>query len=297
MEAAELLAHGRAGNHQEVVKVQPSRRSPTQPLKVCYSRSSTGGWQSRQSPTFAVYADRWIASQVRLARAGLVRPNTITRFESALAAHLVPFFGAYRLDEITRERCEAFRVALFQSRGLAPRTINAVVEVLRLVLRRAILDGAMAAPDPTVGLRPLWTTPRRVDCYSAAEVARLLVSTPAVFRAMIGLAVLAGLRQGEVHALRPIDVDIAGGTVRVSLQRPHRLLSDAQRLGPPKSPAAIRDVPLRASLADLLGEHLRRYHRANPHGLLFAGKGGRPMEPSNFRRRVYLPSVDEAGLE
>jgi hypothetical protein len=114
--------------------------------------------------TFGAYAERWIDIQINLARAGLIRANTITRFESALAAHLMPFFAAYPLIDITRERCEAFRTALYQTNHLAPRTINALMEVLRLVLRRAIQDGVMPGPDPTLGIRPLWTTPRRVDC-------------------------------------------------------------------------------------------------------------------------------------
>ncbi|MGH3428583.1 MAG: phage integrase SAM-like domain-containing protein, partial [Mycobacteriales bacterium] len=148
---------------------------------------------SEPSVLFGDYAASWIDHQVELARAGLIRANTITRFESALAAHLVPFFASYPLSDIPRERCDAFRAVLYQSDHLAPRTINALMEVLRLVLRRAIQDGVMHRPDPMLGIRPLWTTPRRVDCYSPAEARRLLDATPAPHRAVVALAVLAVL--------------------------------------------------------------------------------------------------------
>jgi integrase len=250
------------------------------------------------SPTFGIYAERWLDVQIEHARAGLIRANTIARFESALGAHLLPFFAACELQDMSRERCDAFRTALYQTNHLAPRTINGLMEVLRLVLRRAIQDGAMPGPDPTLGIRPLWATPRRVDCYSPREVSALLAATPAKHRAIVGLAALAGLRQGEIHALQAADIDVLRSVVHVrrSLQRPHRLLTLNQRLGPPKTPAAVRSVPLRTRLAELLDEHLKRHHRPNTLRLAFPGKAGQPLEPSNFRHRVYRPAVERAGL-
>ena len=59
--------------------------------------------------TFGEYAERWIEGQRRLVETGMIRPNSLMRVESALAAHLLPAFAAYRLDDLTRERCEAFR--------------------------------------------------------------------------------------------------------------------------------------------------------------------------------------------
>lgn len=278
--------------------MHPSVGSSTSALDMRVRRDYAVIRTSEPPVLFGDYAVGWIDHQVELARAGLIRANTIARFESALAAHLVPFFASYPLCDITRERCEAFRGALYQYDHLAPRTVNALMEVLRLVLRRAIQDGVMHRPDPTLGIRPLWTAPRRVDCYSPTEVEELLAATPAQHRGLVGLAVLAGLRQGEIHALRIEDVDLPGGAVHVrsSLQRPHRLLSIDQRLGPPKSPAAVRTVPLRARAAKMLAAHVDHHMRPNPLRLVFPGKAGQPLEPANFRHRVYLPAVERARL-
>ena len=273
----------------------------TRRVRVRYSRHS-GSLPDRAfhvvTVTFGEYADGWIASQCELARAGLIRANTVCRFESALAAHLIPFFGGYPLGAITRERCEAFRTTLFASHQLAPRTINGVIAVLRLILRRAIQDGAMPGPDPTAGIRPLFAAPRRVDCYTRQELSRLLQATPAKWRAITGLAGLAGLRQGEILALRPSDIDLGSRVVRVrrSLQRSHRLLTLEQRLGPPKSPAAVRDVPLRAQLIPVLAEHIGMHWRPNRFDLAFAGRQGHPLYPVNFQRRIYQPAIAAAGL-
>jgi integrase len=279
--------------------MRSSTQSTTQPIAVRFDQSPLRLSSTESSGrTFGSYAEQWIEIQLEQAHAGLIRANTISRFESALRAHLIPFFAAYPLSSVTRERCEAFRTALYQTNHLAPRTINGLMEVLRLVLRRAIQDGAMPGPDPTLGIRPLWSEPRRVDCYSPAEVSHLLIATPNKYRAIVALAVLAGLRQGEIHGLRAMDIDLIRATVHVrrSLQRPHRLLSLDQRLGPPKTPAAVRSVPLRASLVDILDEHFTRHHRPNSLQLAFPGKAGQPLEPSNFRHRVYQPAAERAGL-
>jgi integrase len=273
----------------------------TRPARVRFSWSSgalTDGTSDVVTVAFGEYAEGWAVHQCELARAGLVRANTVCRFESALAAHLIPFFGGYPLDAITRERCEAFRTTLFVSRQLAPRTINGIIAVLRLILRRAIQDGAMSAPDPTAGIRPLFAAPRRIDCFTRPELVRLLNATPPTWRAIIGLAGLAGLRQGEILALRHSDVDLASRVIRVrrSLQRSHRLLTLEQRLGPPKSPAAIRDVPLRTELLSVLDEHLANHWRPNTFDLAFVGRGGHPLYPVNFQRRVYRPALAAADL-
>jgi integrase len=55
-------------------------------------------------------------------------------------------------------------------------------------------------------------------------------------------------------------------------------------------------VPLRTRLAEILAAHVNRHHRPNSRQLAFPGKAGQPLEPSNFRHRVYQPAVERAGL-
>jgi integrase len=276
------------------------RCTPTSRVPARYNWP--GDFQSRDAAakpmTFGEYAERWARDQSDLARAGLIRANTVCRFESALAAHLLPFFGKVSMSAIDRERCEAFRTTLFVSRALSPRSINGLFAILRLILRRAMQDDVGPRADPTIGIRPLFAAPRRVDCYTREELRKLLLATPPKWRAVTGLAGLAGLRQGEILALRRTDIRLDSRVVNVrsSLQRSHRLLTLEQRLGPPKSPAAMRDVPIRARLLTILAEHLADYSRPNHFDLAFVGRGDHPLYPSNFRGRVYEPALRTAGL-
>jgi integrase len=58
----------------------------------------------------------------------------------------------------------------------------------------------------------------------------------------------------------------------------------------------VRDVPVRAQLRPILGEHLADHWLPNRYDLVFAGRHNHRVYPSNFRRRVYEPSLRAAGL-
>ncbi len=258
-----------------------------------------GGGSPPPGVTFGEFAEVWLERQIRLAKAGLVSGNSIRRCESGLASYLLPFFGAVPLDEITRERLEAFRAVLFQSQTLAPLTINSVMGLLGGVLRRAIQDGVMTAPDPTRGIRPLSFRKRRVECYTPTQTRALLAAADGKYRAMIALAVLAGLRRGEILALAVGCVDLDAGVIRVerSLQIKNRLLTDAQRLGPPKSASGIREVPIRTQLREILTSQLHSYTRPNRYGLVFSRPSGGFFDPNDLRINGYWPAIKRAGLE
>lgn len=68
----------------------------------------------------------------------------------------------------------------------------------------------------------------------------------------VGFALLAfaGLRRGEVLALQRGDVDLVAGLIRIRRQRLR--VGGALRTVPPKSAAAVRDVPIDADLDAVL---------------------------------------------
>ena len=86
--------------------MRSSAHSSTHSLPARFDRSTRQlSTPAPVSQTFGAYAEHWLDAQIGLARAGLIRANTIARFESALSAHLLPFFAGYELEEVTRERC------------------------------------------------------------------------------------------------------------------------------------------------------------------------------------------------
>src|SRR4051794_22458098 len=169
-------------------------------------RAVCGG---RGGPTFGPFAEKWMARQTALAHGGLLRISSLHRYKSTLRAHLLPFFAARRLDSITRAHCDDFRMAAISSGRLNPGTVNSIMQILRLILRAAVREG-LADQDPLNGMRPLLVPRRLIEPYDRREIRRLIAAMPPADRLVVGLAGLGGLRQGEVYAIRPGDVDVLG---------------------------------------------------------------------------------------
>jgi site-specific recombinase XerC len=92
-------------------------------------------------------------------------------------------------------------------RGLAPKTINAVVDAGAVPLRWLHDRGALPK-DPTEGLRRFSGTSKQRGILTTEETCKLFQTQWNDDRARVGSLVAAtcGLRAGEVLALRPGDV-------------------------------------------------------------------------------------------
>lgn len=142
-------------------------------------------------------------------------------------------------------------------------------------LAQAISAGAHRDPSrPAVGENE--ATARGRDDAQDAELVRV--------------AAYAGLRRGELVALRWRDVDFAGQKLIV-----RRALSGETEVQSTKSRRA-REVPLPDQAAAALQRLRRRGEFIGPDEYVFANRFGRRLDPSALRRR-YERARDAAGLE
>lgn len=87
----------------------------------------------------------------------------------------------------------------------------------------------------------------------------------------------AGLRRGELQALRWSDVDVKAGIIRVRRSW-DREVGELE----PKSAAGLRNVPIPAALA----EHLVRPEVVHENDFVFGRAPGRPFEPWTVNNRA-----------
>ena len=66
-------------------------------------------------------------------------------------------------------------------------------------------------------------------------------------------------------------------------------------LGPPKTPASERTVPLPVVVVDSLAAHLAAFP-VGPDGFVFTSEGGRPIRRTRFSEQVWRPAVAMAAL-
>ena len=217
------------------------------------------------------------------------RETTIAESERSLRRHILPALGRTRIDRLDAPTLRAFTDEMLK-RGYDPGTIRTAMQPLRVILRRAVENGQLAYnPARDLGLP---RGARRTDVVTDVVLAeRLLAALEPDERIVYAVAFFAGLRRGELRALRWRHVDLAGGSISVE----ESVSCDLTTPGPVKSAAGRRRVPIIATLRDQLVEHRMRCGEPAPDVFVFAAHG-HPFEPATLRRRSNL-AWHAAGLE
>jgi integrase len=245
----------------------------------------------RVVPTFHEFASEWFDAKRRELRA-----NTIADYSWRLTNHLLPYFAGHPLSRITIQEVDRYRQAKVREGELSAESINKTLTLLSAVLEQAA-EYELIDRNPAAGKRRrLRTTkPRRSYLDSAEQIAALLDAAGELDRlaarghpghrhirrrAMLAMLTFAGLRLGELLALRWRDVDLSNGRLRVA---------DA------KTAAGVRDVHLLPALRDELAAFKAS---ANPRaeGLVFPTTSGKQIGASNLRRRVLAPAIELANV-
>jgi len=218
------------------------------------------------------------------------KPGTLREYERSLALRVLPEFGAVRLSELRRLDLQGFVDGLLAS-GLSPSTIRNTVNPLQAIYRHAI-ERELVALNPTRDLRLPKANGKRERIASATEAAALLEALPISARPLWATAFYAGLRRGELRALRWTDVDLGRSEIRVA-----RSWDDREGPVDPKSDAGLRTVPILAVLRDYL-DALKIDTGRDGDDLVFGRSTVEPFSPSTTRegsqrawKRAGLPPI------
>jgi len=231
--------------------------------------------QSGRKTTVRQYAEAWRAAQPH-------RPRTETSVAGALRKHIYPTLGDRPISSVRHSDVQA-AVGKW-SQTLAPTTVAYVHATLSSILRAAVNDH-LRADNPCKGVTLPRQTRTPVHPLTSSQVSVLLERLPESMLAPSLLALGCGLRAGEVFGLRVSDVDLLRGTVNVRQQR-----GSDEKIGPPKTPASMRSVPLPATVRDALAAHmtLRGLH-AGSDVLLFVLR-------RNTAQMQFRKAADDVGL-
>lgn len=217
------------------------------------------------------------------------KASTVEDYRSIIRVHLLPEFGELRLEDVTVAAVEAFQARLakrvHRGRRITPRTRNKILNVLHGVFSRA--EKVWGLPfNPAAGVE---RHPDRkagdIEVFSPEEVHALLrAAHDERDAAVYATAAFAGLRMGELRALRWRDVDFPRSVIRV------RASYAAGELSVPKS-GKVRSVPM----VDEVAQRLARLAGDVGDDLVFAEDGGLWLNDDRLRRR-YEASLKTAGL-
>jgi integrase len=233
--------------------------------------------------TIADEARNWIEraerGEVRARGGRPYKPSVIRQYRADLERYIVPRLGSIRVSQLRRRDVQERLVDELVARGLSGSRIRGVLNGLRAVLRRPLQADELQA-DPTARLElPVDSRPRE-RAASPAEAAALLAALAAEDRALWATAFYAGLRRGELRALRWSDLDEALTEIRVS-----HGWDEVEGEIAPKSEKGIRRVPIAGALRLILLEHKARTGRRGGE-LIFGRTATAPFTPTHIRDRA-----------
>ena len=241
-----------------------------------------GSLRAPSRQTLEQAAKDWI----KAANAGVIRtrsgdpykPGALRGYEQALSARLVPRFGHLKTSALQRNAVQDL-VDEMLAEGLAPSTVRNAILPLRAIYRR-LLSRSEVSVNPTLGLSLPAIRERRDRVARPGEARALLEALSQADRPPWATALYAGLRRGELRALRWGDVDFEAGLIRVE-----RGWDPKEGPIEPKSRAGKRRVPLAKPLRSYLAAHRLRSKGA-PEDLVFGGRGGKPLAPDALIERA-----------
>jgi integrase len=206
------------------------------------------------------------------------KPSFRREVERSMRLHVLDDLGAARLSDIRRADVQRL-VERLNEKGLSGSRTRGVVTAMKVVLRRAIEDDELAA-DPTLNLRLPMPAGTRDRVVMIDEGEELIAAVPLEDRALWATALYAGLRRGELRALRWDNVDLPAGVIRV-----RKSMDDVEGTIDPKSARGVRETPVPPALVDYLTDHKARTGR-DGDDLIFGATASRPFTPSNIRRKA-----------
>ena len=217
--------------------------------------ATRGGGGSRKQSNPLARALRCLTAEWKRTVLPMYKASTQKNHRHIAGKHLVPRFGVLALMDVTTQEIQSY-VAQLSHDGYAPKTIDHIHDVLSAILRTGVKWGHLKE-NPARGVSmPTLRTVRPKWALTIPQGKALMDSLPPLARTLTGLALLTGLRRGELFALRWKAVDLADKRLTVQ----EAVYEGA--FGTPKTEAGMRAVPLADGAAQLLDDWRARREAA-----------------------------------
>ncbi len=288
--------HTAEGRHQKTVYGK-TRKEAAAKLTEAMAGRDNGLVFDAGKLTVGDHLERWLDD--------VVKPSASHRTYSTNAqqvrTHIVPTLGRIKLkglrkaqiDRLYREKLDC---------GLSSSTVLRLHAVLHKALEEAV-KGDLIPRNPAAHANKPKVKQAEIEPLDAKQAAAFLKAAKGDrFEALYVLCLMCGLRQVEALALRWLDMDLDGATLRVSRQLQRVRKGGGLRFSAPKN-ASRRTVGLPQRAVSALKSHRKRqlekklvatsYH---DQGLVFASREGTPLDAQNVVNRYYKPLLEQAGL-
>ncbi|HHY38981.1 MAG TPA: site-specific integrase, partial [Clostridia bacterium] len=238
---------------QKSISIRGTKKEAERKLAEIICQLESGSFVEPAKMTFGEYMERWLRDYVGMT----VRETTRESYETLVRTHIVPALGHIPLSKLSPVHLQEFYArALENGRkdgrgGLSTRTVRYIHGLIHEALDRALKQGIVAR-NVADAAEPPRESKREIRPLKEEEVARLLAEIRDMrLLVPVTLAVLGGMRRGEVLGLRWEDVNLSTGEVYVR-QSLDRITKKGLVVGEPKTARSRRRITLPPSAVEVL---------------------------------------------
>lgn len=231
-------------------------------------------------PTLASFSEVW-----QLENEVAWRKSYQRTVRDIVNKHLIPAFGERDVGSLSREELLKFRSELAKVKGrkkdnLSPRRINAIMNVLSLVLNEA--SDRYKFTTPYYNIKALKIPKSDVEPFTLEEVGSILKTVREDFRDYYTVRFFTGMRTGEVDGLKWKYVDFDRRLVMVRETIVLGLEGED-----PKTLESSRDIQMSQVVFDALARQKAR--TGHLRGYVFCNGEGQALDHNNVTKRVWYP--------
>ena len=237
------------------------------------------------------YLDRWLEyKEIR------IKPSTYRGYKNMVVHHIKPALGRVTLAKLTPLHLETLYRNMLKKevgpkdnkRSMAPRMCQLAHAVLHQALEQAI-RWSLIARNPAAQVEPPKGVKTPPKAWTSEEALKFLESIRSHrFYAMFYLALVTGMRRGELLGLKWSDIDFERGYLNV--ERSLGMVGSKFVISTPKTEGSSRLLKLSGEALEMLQEHKERQDKEkaalgglwHEEGWVFPSEIGNPMRPYNF---------------
>jgi len=280
---AQIVLEGRRLSYTAASKAQALEW-----LRSISYRVDTGLTYASHQMTLGQLLDEWLA-----ARKPNLAEHTAYYYEQVMREYILPVLGNTPLRKLSPGQIQRLYTAKVQE-GVGLRTVQKTHTILHAALNYALKMG-MIERNPSKGAQSPKPQPAEMQ-FLAAEEAQVLLKTAKgncdPYYAIYYLAIVTGMRQGELLGLKWQDIDFDHGVLNVRRSLKRRPKGDLY-LSTPKTKSSIRAIKLGEQSIQVLREHQEALEKVKAEadsrwqvtGHVFVSSIGTAIDPANLLKR------------
>ncbi|WP_394174014.1 tyrosine-type recombinase/integrase [Guptibacillus hwajinpoensis] len=240
--------------------------------------------------TYEKYLDEWFQE-----RKSVLQKTTYEIHAIYCRTVIKPKLGHFTLQQMKPIHIQKFINDLVSETGYSEHTIHLIYRIVSSSLKKAkILK--LIKDNPAEGVTLPQIKRKEMNVWSLQQVNSFIRESKNVHRltrCYIGflLALLTGMRQGEILGLRWNDIDMDKQTIYIR----QTLTQNAELKYGAKNKSSVRSIHISSNLVSelkvyrrqLLKEVLLLGEEYHSHDLVVCTRSGKPMIPRNFRKEFY----------